>query len=403
MSRRIYLDHAATSWPKPESVYTALDDYQRRIGASAGRGAYASAREADSVVATARNAVAQLIGEPDPRRVAFAFSGTDALSTALFGVLRGGDHVVSTVCEHNAVIRPLAELARQPGDSAIRYELVGCDDRGLVDPQAVASAITDKTRLVVVTHASNVTGAVQDLRAIAAAAHERHVLVLVDAAQTLGRYPLDVATLGADLIAAPGHKGLLGPLGTGLLWVRPGIEDRVRPLRHGGAASDSESLYQPARMPARFEAGSLNVPALAGLAAGVQHVLDQGVEAIAASLAEETAKLIAGLEATPGVRVLATPPVDRQAGVVTFNVEGYDPHEAASVLEQLAGIECRAGLHCAPALHRALADRERHTTQTAVPAPLRGGVRFSVGTTTTLDEIETALRAVRTLVAADIK
>lgn len=388
MTGRVYLDHAATSWPKPEAVYTAMDAYQREVGASAGRGAYASARHADRVVRDARRAVADLLGEANETRVAFTCSGTDSLSTALFGLLAPGDHVVTTVCDHNAVARPLAELASRGPQEAVRWEIAGCDPTGFVDLSELAALVRSETRLVVINHASNVTGAVQDVVAAAQIARRHGALLLVDAAQTLGRWPCDGMIDHADVIASPGHKGLLGPLGTGVLWVRDGVEERLRPLRHGGAAGDSAARRQPPQMPARLEAGSLNVPALAGLGAGAEHVLRLGVGAIQADLVRLTDSLQSQLATTPGVRLLASPPPTACAGVVSFQVDGYDPHESATLLEQLAGVECRAGLHCAPAMHRALGSD--------------GAVRLSVGHSTTAAEVTAATEAVRQISNAAI-
>ncbi|MEO1498276.1 MAG: aminotransferase class V-fold PLP-dependent enzyme [Planctomycetota bacterium] len=385
--KRIYLDHAATSWPKPEAVYAAMDDYQRRVGASAGRGAYASARDADRVLTGARAAVAQALGEPDPSRVAFTTSGTDALSTAIFGLLRPGDHVVTTVTEHNAVLRPLAELASGERGTPIRVDWVGCDARGVVDPSAVEAAMRDDTRLVIVNHASNVTGAIQDVAAIAQEAHLCGALVLVDAAQSLGKVPIDVGGLRADLLAGPGHKGLLGPQGTGVLWVRGGVEHEIRPLRYGGVAIHGAARRQPGEMPYRLEAGTLNVAALAGLKAGLDWLLQRSIREIAARTEAITQRLHRELSAVESVRFVAEA-APSSAGVVTFNLDDYDPPELAALLEQLAGVECRAGLHCAPRLHEALGSS--------------GGVRLSVGATTDAGEVEAAVSAVRQLAATSV-
>lgn len=385
--KRIYLDHAATSWPKPEAVYAAIDTYQREIGASAGRGSYASARRADAVVSGARRAIAELIGEADPRRVVFTSSGTDSLSTAIFGVLRGGEHVVSTVCEHNAVLRPLAELASSVRAHPIRYDLVDCDAAARVDPEVIRQSLRTETRLVIVNHVSNVTGVAQEVRRIREIAHEHGALVLVDAAQSLGKMPVDVRELGADLVAAPGHKGLLGPHGVGVLWLREGVESEVRPLRYGGVAIDGAATELPTAMPHRYESGTQNVAALAGLEAGVSHLLSVGVAAISEHVSELTAQLTSALRSIAGVCFIVEP-APSSAGVVSFNIDGYDPHEAAALLEQLAGIECRAGLHCAPKLHTALGSS--------------GAVRLSIGATTTLAEIDAVHEAVSQLASTPV-
>lgn len=385
-SPRIYLDNAATSWPKPDAVYQAIDDWQRRNGAAYARGVSSAADETRAMVDRARRGVATLLGESDPSRLVFTSSGTDSLNLALLGLLRDGDHVVATVCEHNAVLRPLDWLASGEATVRISVSYVGCDAEGVVDPSEVEAAISDSTRLVAVTHASNVTGAVQPIEAIARMARERGALTLIDAAQTLGRWPLDVKTLGADLIAAPGHKGLLGPLGTGVLWIREGLEEALSPLRFGGAASGGDRLEHPTRLPDKFEAGNLNVPGLAGLAAGVEHVLESGVAAIQAKLAAGRRQIAEGLGLIPGVTLYGPNDPARQAGVVSFSVEGYDPHELATLLAAVAGVECRAGLHCVPRLHAAFGTDK-----------FGGLVRFSPGESTTEQQIAAAVEAVRQL------
>ncbi len=382
--QRIYLDNAATSWPKPESVYQAVDDWQRRVGASYARGTSAAADETRSVIDRVRQGVAKLLGEADPRRVLFSTSGTDALNTAILGLLRDGDHVVTTVCEHNAVLRPLNWLASGEADRRIEVTSVGCDAEGTVEADAVIRAIRPETRLVTVMHSSNVTGAVQPIEAIAAETRRLGVKLLVDAAQSLGRWPIDTRSLGADLLAAPGHKGLLGPLGTGVLWIAPGVEDELHPFRHGGAASGGELLAVPNTLPDKFEAGNLNVPGLAGLAAGVEQVLECGVDSVRSRLAASRRQLAEGLSSIPSVTLYGPDAPDRQAGVVSFWVEGYDPHELASLLATVAGVECRAGLHCAPRLHQAIGT-----------ASQGGLLRFSPGTTTSPAQLEAAIEAVR--------
>lgn len=384
---RIYLDNAATSWPKPESVYAAVDDWQRRVGASYARGTSAAAGETRKTVDRARRRVATFLGESDARRVVFTAGGTDSINLASLGLLRDGDHVVATVCEHNAVLRVLASLDGSNGSASVETTFVGCDNQGIVDADAVTEAIRPNTRMVAMMHASNVTGAVQPIEAVAEVTRARGVRLLVDAAQTLGRWPIDVGALGADLVAVPGHKGLLGPLGVGVLWLGRGVEEELRPLRFGGAANGGESLTQPTILPDKFEAGSLNVPAIAGLAAGIEHVAEVGVEAIRQRVFALRHRLDEELAGIDGVRVYGPSEPDRQAGVVSFSAKGYDPHELAMLLAQIAGVESRAGLHCAPRLHAALGTAEQG-----------GLVRLSPGSMTTDAEIDAAIAAVDQLV-----
>jgi len=380
---RIYLDNAATSWPKPPAVYDAVDRYQRDCGAPAGRGTYSHAQQAAQVVASARSASARVLGIQDARRIAFTGNGTDALNLAIHGLLQHGDHVVTTVCEHNSVLRPLA-AQRQRHNVEVSY--VDCDADGRIDPGAFRQALRPDTRLAIVSHASNVTGAVQPIAEIAEVVHEQRALLLVDAAQTAGCLPLAAEKLGIDLLATGGHKGLLGPLGTGILYVRAGLEAQVQAVRQGGTGTQSQTDSQPREMPARFEAGNLNVPALAGLAAAVTYLEQHSVAAIHLQIAERSGQLWEGLCGIDHVKVIGPDPCQPRVGVVSCRVEGYDPQEVAAGLDASAGIQCRAGLHCAPRMHQALGtDRDG------------GLIRFSPGWSTTQEEIDNTLNALRAL------
>jgi cysteine desulfurase/selenocysteine lyase len=379
---RIYLDNAATSWPKPETVYDAVDRYQREIGAAHGRSGYAEAIEATRLVDRARRGVANLIGAGDPRQVALSYSGTDSLNTAIRGTLRPGDHVVTTLCEHNSVLRPLRALAET---ARVEVTYVGCDGAGFVAPDDVAASLRPTTRLVAVVHASNVTGAIQPIKEIGAAVRESsRALFLVDAAQTLGHVPLDVVRCGIDLLAAPGHKGLLAPLGVGVLYLRPGVENEVAPLRCGGTGTQSDDDRQPTTLPDKFEAGNLNLPGLAGLAAAVEYLQTRTVAAVEGRHRELTERLLAGLANIDGLEIYGPRSADRRTSVVSFNVDGYDPQELAALLDASHGVQCRSGLHCAPRMHAALGTAERG-----------GAVRLSPGCFTTTDEVDAAVAALQ--------
>lgn len=387
MPARVYLDNAATTWPKPESVWRAMDGYQRGNGAAAGRGAYHHAVEAQRIVMEARRSVARLLNASDPRRIIWTSNGTDALNLALHGFLRPGCHVVATANEHNSVLRPLRWWSDRWG-ARVDFALV--DEAGYVQPEALARLLRDDTRLVVVNHASNVTGALQPLAALAAvvAAHGRATL-LVDAAQTLGQIPWELDGNERLIVAAAGHKSLLGPLGTGLLYIGPGVESDLLPVRQGGSGTDSERDTPPDVLPERFESGNLNVPALAGLLAGLEFVQQRGVSAIAAHHRELADALRTGLAGLPGVQVIGPAAGSPTVGVVSCLVEGFEPQEMAAILDAEFGIETRAGLHCAPRIHAALGTIERG-----------GAVRLSVGFATTASDIETALDAIRAIVGA---
>jgi cysteine desulfurase/selenocysteine lyase len=386
---RIYLDNAATSWPKPTEVYDAVGAYLCENGAPTGRSGYAEAVDANRLVNQARSGVAGLIGERDPRQVIFTYSGTDSLNLAIRGVVRPGDHVVTTVCEHNSVLRPLRALA---DDMGIEITYVLCDAAGFVSPQGVREALRPNTRLVAVVHASNVTGAIQPIEAIGSIVRQHGTLFLVDAAQSLGHVPIDVADAEIDLLAAPGHKGLLGPLGVGVLWIRPGVEQFVKPFRYGGTGTQSDDEVQPAELPDRFEPGNHNVPGLAGLAAATAFLKKRSIAAIAAHHERLTARLLEAFRPIDGLRIHGPQTAERRTSVVSVTLDGYDPQELAAVLEASQGVQCRAGLHCAPRMHAALG-----TTAGG------GTLRLSAGAFTTADEIDAAAAALREAAAVALR
>ncbi len=378
---RIYLDNAATSFPKPEPVYDAIDRYNRRLGATAGRGAYASGIAAADVVHQCRLNLARLFHAESPNCFAFTYNGTDALNMALHGVLKPGDHVVTTVVEHNSILRPLRTLA----DRGVTVSFVDCDDTGCVPVAAVADALRSTTKLVVVTHASNVTGTIQPIADIAAAAKSAGAFLLVDAAQTAGHVPINLSDLPVDLLATSGHKGLLGPLGTGVLYVRPGMEEHLDSLRQGGTGTSSENDRHPTAMPDRLEAGNLNVGGIAGLRAATQWILEQGIDAIRQHETQLTGRLLDALGDLSGVHTVGPARSDRRSGIVSLAVDGWTPHDLAAVLDSEFGIEVRAGLHCAPLMHRRLAPTGE------------GFLRISVGAMTTPGNVEDTIVALKTL------
>jgi cysteine desulfurase/selenocysteine lyase len=381
---RIYLDNAATSWPKPHAVYDAVDRYQRELGAPAGRSAYAEAAEVERIVGSCRKKIAQLVNADDPSRIVFTQNGTDSLNLALHGLLRPGDHVVTTVCEHNSVLRPLSFLAER-GVTATHVE---CDSHGYVDPDAIRRAIKPQTRLIALIHASNVTGAVQPAEAIGKIAADHGIMFLLDAAQSLGYVPIDVRAIDCHLVAAPGHKGLLGPLGTGVLYVAPGVEQQLLPLRQGGTGTRSDEDRQPQSLPDRYESGNLNVPGIVGLEAGVSHLLDLGEAHILAHGRMLVQRLLAGLTGLPGLRLYGPPSGDDRVGVVSLDVKGFDPQELAAVLDAQWRIQTRAGLHCAPRMHAAL------------DTSPSGTLRLSIGHFSTQEEIDAVIAAFTEITSA---
>jgi cysteine desulfurase/selenocysteine lyase len=380
---RIYLDNAATSWPKPEAVYLAVERYLRDVGAAAGRGVYGAAAESGRIVDSARRAIARFLGAADPAHIVFAANGSDALNLAIHGLLRPGDHAVCTDAEHNSVLRPMRACQDELGVEITR---VRCDSTGLVDANDIRRALRPNTRLVAMLHASNVSGVIQPAPEVGKICREHGTLFLVDAAQSLGHLPISVDELQVDLLAAPGHKGLLGPLGTGLLYIRPGIEGQLRPLRQGGTGSNSESDLQPESLPDKFEAGNLNVAGIAGLGAGIEWLEQRKTTAIREHEMTLTKQLRDCLQQTAGVTVYGPKDIADGVGVVSVTVEGYDPQEVAAVLDSAFHVQVRAGLHCAPRIHQTMGTIDRG-----------GTVRFSVGPFTTSDEITVAARALEEL------
>lgn len=379
----VYLDSAATSWPKPDTVAQAVLHCLRDVGANPGRSAHRLALDAERIRFDARLAVAELFGAPDPHRVVFTANATTALNLVLRGMLRTGDHVVTTGMEHNAALRPLRALQAE----GVSVSIAPGDADGYVDHGAVAERLRPQTRLVVATHASNVNGIVLPIRAYAAAAHAHGVPLLIDAAQTGGCWPLDVIGDGVDLLAFSGHKGLLGPAGVGGLVLHPDFEpDRLAPLVRGGTGSRSEHELQPDFLPDKYEAGTPNTPGLAGLVAGVQYVLERSVADIRAHERALMLRLLAGLREVRGVCTCGPADPDRCTAVVSLTADSLSPAELAQQLDERFDILCRPGLHCAPQAHRTLR---------TFPA---GTVRLAPGPFTTPEDIDRTVAAVAEIV-----
>lgn len=374
----IYLDSAATSWPKPAPVAEAVAKALAGCG-NPGRGGHPLSLAAGRAVLDAREAAAALLGAADPASIAFTRNCTEAVNLALHGVLRPGDRVVATPVEHNAVMRPLRLLERQ----GVHLTLLPAAPDGTVDLAAAREAVAG-ARLVVACHGSNVLGTLQPVAELGELARAAGALFLVDAAQTAGAVPLSLDGLPVDLMAFPGHKALLGPQGTGGLYIRPGLE--LPPLLAGGTGSLSEQEEMPEFAPDRYEAGTPNVPGLAGLAASAAYLASVGVATVRRHEEALTAQFLDGVKGLPGVRVLGPESAARRAGLVSLAVDDVDPDLMAQVLEEQYGICTRAGLHCAPAAHR-------HAGTWPV-----GAVRFSFGWHTTASEVETAAAAVRELI-----
>jgi cysteine desulfurase/selenocysteine lyase len=345
----IYLDNAATSFPKPETVYQALDRFARQSLANPGRAGHKMALAAEHALDDARHLLNQLFHGEAPERFVFTLNCTDALNMAFKGVLGEGDHVITTDLEHNSVSRPLRKLEL---DKRISLTRLHADGGGTIDPDAIRKAITPRTRLIALTHASNVLGTVQPIAEVGRIAREHDLLFLVDAAQTAGAVPIDVQALGIDLLAFPGHKSLLGPTGTGALYV--GSRARVRAWREGGTGGDSASETQPTLFPYFLEGGTPNVLGVAGLAAGIKYVQERGIEQIRAHETALTDRLWRRLEEIGGYEVFGHRDMTRRVGTLSFRSEALPAAEIGGILDQAFDIAVRPGLHCAPYIHRAL-------------------------------------------------
>jgi len=382
----IYFDNAATSWPKPPGVAEAMLHFLNDVGANPGRSGHRLSAEAGRIVYAAREAVAELVNAADPLRVVFGANGTEALNLALRGYLRPGDHVVTSSMEHNSVMRPLRALAAGEGDGVTELTVVACSLEGVLNPQDVEAALRPETALIVLNHASNVCGTLLPVREVGAIARRQGCLLLVDAAQTAGAWPIDLQADQIDLLAFTGHKSLCGPMGTGGLVIGERVDvGRLMPLKRGGTGSRSEWEEQPDFLPDRYESGTANAVGLAGLAAGVRWVLDQGVEAIHQAEMEMTQTLIDGLQDISRITVLGPLRTDRRTATVSFRILGLEASEVGLRLDDDYGILCRVGLHCAPAAHRTLGTFPE------------GTVRFGLSAMNTQDEVDAALQAMRAI------
>lgn len=380
MTRTVYLDNAATSHPKPEPVYAAVDS-ALRAGANPGRGGHLLTLAAGRLLFEAREAVADFFGISDSGRVAFTSGATEALNIALFGLLRPGDRVVTSTMEHNAVTRPLRVLEER----GVRVAKVPADRRGFVDPDALFEACREPTRMVVLSHCSNVTGTLQEIGEIGLRCRREGIVFLVDAAQSAGLFPLHAEAMGIDLLAVPGHKGLLGPPGTGFLYVREGL--RLTPLIYGGTGGNSHSDLPPEEMPERLESGTLNTPGIAGLKAAVDFLRAEGIASVRARETEHMERLLRGLSCVEGVELYGPLDPRLHGGALSFNLAGRDPSEVGFLLDRDYGIAVRVGLHCAPDAHRTIGTYPR------------GTVRVSPGFFTTAGEIDHFLAATAALAA----
>ena len=380
MADIIYLDNAATTFPKPREALERMIDLYTAHGVSPGRGGYDLALEAEEMVSAARKRLCRLFGGDDPARVIFASNATDALNLVIQGAARSGGHVVSSELEHNSVLRPLHYL-REKG--LIDFDLVPFDAEGFIDPDEVARAIRPNTQFVLLTHASNVLGTIQPVEAVGALCREREIPLILDTAQSAGLIPIDLSAWGVSAMAFTGHKSLLGPTGIGGLVLNRGFD--VETTRFGGTGIDSEDPIHTQTYPHRLECGTVNFIGILGLMAGLDYLESQGMEATLQKERALASRLWQGLAEIPRVTLYGTDRMDRRLPVILANVEGMVPADVGAILDADFGIATRVGLHCAPLVHQRLGTGRA------------GGVRFSLGPFNTSEDIDHAVEAMESI------
>ena len=379
----IYLDNAATTWPKPEAVYQAVDSCLRQCSGNPGRGGHSKARGATYILYEAREALATLFNIDNPTNIIFTYNATDALNMALLGKLRPGDRVVTTEMEHNAVARPLRYLET----IGVKVHIVPCDHTGKLDLVTMESVVKSGVQAIVMSHASNVTGTIMPINEVGKLATKYQACFIVDAAQTAGVEDIDVEVCGIDMLAFSGHKGLLGPQGTGGLYVREGCD--LTPLRYGGTGSLSEFDIQPDFLPDKLESGTPNTPGIAGLLKGINFINSIGIQNIRARESYLAQQLIENLKRIKNVVVYGPTLPHERTAVVSFAIGEMDSSLVAHRLDMEFDIACRAGLHCAPWAHRCIGTIKR------------GAIRFSPGYFNTTAEIKQTIEAIEVIAQGD--
>lgn len=371
----IYLDNAATTYPKPKSVYQNVMKAMTEYGANPGRGSHAMAIEGARVIYETRELMAQLFNLDDPMRVIFTFNATDGLNQAIKGVLNPGDHVVTTSMEHNSVLRPIKELEKY----GVENTIVQCAPNGSLNVKDIESVLKSNTKMVVTTHVSNLTGTIMPVEKIGQMCMEKNILYLVDGSQSAGVLDIDMKKCNIDLLAVPGHKGLLGPQGTGALLINCDAE--IKQLREGGTGSESSSMIQPNFYPDKLESGTHNLPGLAGLNAGLKYILNKGTKSIYSHEKNLLDIFINEMKKNVKIKIYGPEDINYRCGVVPVNIEGIDSSEVAYRLDTEYGIAVRPGLHCAPLAHKTIGTEKV------------GAVRFGVGPFNKKTDILTAVKA----------
>ncbi|MCX7966398.1 MAG: aminotransferase class V-fold PLP-dependent enzyme [Syntrophorhabdaceae bacterium] len=377
MHSYIYFDNPATSWPKPDCMIEAMIAFNKTVGANPGRSAHRLSIEAARILFDTREAIASLIGADDPETIVFTRNATEGLNIILHGLLKSGDHVITTSMEHNSVMRPLRALERE----GIELTVIPCSRDGEIDPDDISRAIKKNTTLIVTTHASNVTGTIMPVDEIIKIARRNGIIYCIDGAQTVGSVKIDVKKQDLDILVFTGHKSLYGPQGTGGFYIKKGIEKRIKPLEQGGTGSRSEFEEHPDFMPDRFESGTPNTIGLAGLCASVKYIDRMGIENIREKELKLTKLFLEGISSMKDIRVFGVDDINRRIAVVSFNVFGMTPSDVSYILDRKFNILSRPGLHCAPSAHRTIGSFPE------------GTVRFGFGIFNTEEEIGFAIKA----------
>ncbi len=373
----IYLDNAATTWPKPEKVYLKMDSFFREYGANPGRAGHKMAAQAGREIYEVREKIAEFFGAEDSSEIIFTSNATHALNLGILGIIKQGDHVISSTLEHNSVSRPLKELER---DGVIELDLVGLNEDGEYDYVTLEKSIKDTTKIIVITHGSNVTGHLIDLNRVSKLAKEKQVLLMIDAAQTAGVFPIDLQKLNIDLMAFQGHKSLYDAFGTGGLYIRRGLT--MKSIFAGGTGSKSEELYQPEVWPDKFESGTLNSVGIVGLGAGLDFIKEKGMKKIREHELFLCKKFMEGLLSIKNIKIYGPSIEKLRTPVVSFNIAEESSSEIGYILDQAFDIAVRSGLHCAPLAHQTMGTLEQ------------GTVRASFGVFNTTQDVEIALNAI---------
>jgi cysteine desulfurase family protein len=374
-----YFDNAATTFPKPDRVYEAVLHHMKNLGANPGRSGHKMALEAGRSIYNARELISRLFNINNPMQVVFTSNATEALNLGIKGFLREGDHVITSSMEHNSLLRPIKSLEK----AGIENTIVQCDPEGILNPLSIKESIQPNTKMIALTHASNVTGTLIPIKEVGQIAKEAGICFLVDAAQTAGVYPINVKEMNIDLLAVPGHKGLLGPQGVGILYIKEGLE--VMHFKEGGTGSKSEELTQPLMMPDRYESGTPNTSGIAGLAAGVNFILEEGMDKIREHEKALTYYFIKELQKIDKVKIYGPKDASKQTAVVSINIGEEDSSEIGYILDKMFDIAVRPGLHCAPSAHKTIGTLEQ------------GTVRFSMGYFNSNEQIDYALDAIKTI------